>query len=220
VNTLGVLYIVEKGGETVQSIEDLKGKTIYAHGKGATPEYALAYLLEQKGMNLETDVTMSWKNEAAEVVAAMATEEQAVAMLPQPFVTVASAQLENLRVALDLTKEWDALNNGSQLITGGLVIRKAFAEEHPEAVAAFLKEYAASTAFTNEQPAEAAQLIAKYDIIKAAVAQKAIPFCNIVCITGEEMQRIALGYYQTLFDQNPAAVGGAMPDDGLFLKAE
>lgn len=220
VNTLGVLYIVEKGGETVQSIEDLKGKTLYATGKGSTPEYALAYLLAQHGMDINSDLTVEWKSEHTEVVAQMAAEETAVALLPQPFVTVAAGQVENMRVALDLTKEWDSLNNGSQLITGGLLIRKAFAQEHPEAVAAFLEEYAASTAYTNEHPAEAAQLIEKFDIIKAAVAEKAIPFCNIVCITGADMQGIVTGYYQTLFDQNPDAVGGAMPGDEFYLKAE
>jgi NitT/TauT family transport system substrate-binding protein len=220
VNTLGVLYIVEKGGETVQTLEDLKGKTLYATGKGSTPEYALAYLLAQKGMDINTDLTVDWKSEHTEVVAQMALEETAVALLPQPFVTVAAGQVENLRVALDLTKEWDSLDNGSQLITGGLIVRKAFAEEHPEALAAFLEEYAASTAYTNEQPAEAAQLIEKYDIIKAAVAEKAIPFCNIVCITGEEMQQIAEGYFRTLYDQNPAAVGGKMPDEAFYLKTK
>lgn len=220
VNTLGVLYIVEKGGETVQTLEDLKGKTLYATGKGSTPEYALAYLLSQHGLDINADLTVEWMSEHTEVVAKMATEESAVALLPQPFVTVAAGQVEGLRVALDLTKEWDSLDNGSQLITGGLVVRKAFAEEHPEALAAFLEEYAASTAYTNEHPAEAAQLIEKFDIIKAAVAEKAIPFCNIVCVTGDEMKGIVTGYYQTLFDQNPASVGGAMPGDEFYLKAE
>ena len=220
VNTLGVLYIVEKGGETVQTLEDLKGKTLLATGKGSTPEYALAYLLSQHGLDINADLTVEWMSEHTEVVAKMATEESAVALLPQPFVTVAAGQVEGLRVALDLTKEWDSLDNGSQLITGGLVVRKAFAEEHPEALAAFLEEYAASTAYTNEHPAEAAQLIEKFDIIKAAVAEKAIPFCNIVCVTGDEMKGIVTGYYQTLFDQNPASVGGAMPGDEFYLKAE
>lgn len=220
VNTLGVLYVVEKGGETVQSLEDLKGKTLYATGKGSTPEYALAYLLAQHGVDIGADLTVEWMSEHTEVVAKMAAAENAVALLPQPFVTVAAGQVENMRVALDLTKEWDSLDNGSQLITGGLVVRKAFAEENPEALAAFLEEYAASTAYTNERPAEAAQLIEKFDIIKAAVAEKAIPFCNIVCVTGDEMKGIVTGYYQTLFDQNPEAVGGAMPGDEFYLKAE
>ena len=220
VNTLGLLYVVEKGGESIQTIEDLAGKTIYTTGKGSTPEYVLNYLLAQHGMTMGTDVQVEWKSEPTEVVAQMATEEQAVAMLPQPFVTVASTQLEGLRVALDMTAEWDALNNGSQLVTAGLIIRKAFADEHPDAVAKFLEEYAASTAFANEHVEEAAQLIEKYDIVKAAVAQKALPFCNIVCVTGQEMVDMTTGYFQVLFDQEPASLGGAMPGADFFWTHE
>ena len=217
VNTLGVIYIVEKGGETVQSLADLKGRTIYATGKGTTPEYALTYLLSQQGLDISTDVNVEWKSEPTEVVAQMATEETAVAMLPQPFVTVAAGQLENLRIAIDLTKEWQDLDNGSQFVTAGLIVRKQFAEEQPEALAVFLKEYAASTKFVNEQPAEAAKLIEKLGIVKAAVAEKAIPYCNIVCITGEEMKQMVNGYLGVLFAQNPKAVGGEMPGDDFYL---
>ena len=217
VNTLGVIYIVEKGGETVQTIEDLRGKTVYATGKGSTPEYALTYLLSQHGLDVSTDVTVEWKSEPTEVVAQMATEEASVAMLPQPFVAVAAGQLENLKIALDLTKEWEALDNGSQFVTAGLIIRKEFAEANPDAVKTFLEEYAASTTYANEAPAEAAQLIEKYGIVKAAVAEKAIPYCNIVCIAGEDMKQMVSGYFEVLFAQNPKAVGGELPGDDFYL---
>ena len=203
VNTLGVLYILEKGGESVQSVADLKGKTIYATGKGNTPEYSLAYLLSKNGLDINTDVAMEWKSEAAEVVAQLATVDSAVALLPQPFVTVAQTKVEGLRVALDLTAEWAAVD--STLITGGLVVRTAF-----------LEEYAASTAYTNEHPAEAAQLVEQYIGVNAKVAEKAIPACNIVCVTGEEMKTAAQGYLQVLFDLNDKAVGGALPGDGFY----
>ena len=218
--TLGVIYICEKGGETVTDLESLKGRTIYATGKGSTPEYALQYLLSEHGLDINTDVTMEWKSEPTEVVAQLQNEENAVAMLPQPFVTVASGQLENFRVALDLTKEWNALDNGSEFLTAGLIVRKAFAEEHPEAVAKFLEEYAASTDYVNENVEEAAALVEKYDIVKAAIAAKAIPYCNIVCITGEEMKTMTEGYFQVLYDLNPQAVGGALPAEDFYLMAE
>ena len=216
VGTLGVLYIVEKGGETVTDIASLNGKTIYATGKGATPEYALTYLLSQHGLTLGEDVQVEWKSEPTEIVALMAEQDNAVAMLPQPFVTVAQGQVEGLRVALDLTAEWDALDNGSRLITSVLVARKAFADEHPEAVAAFLTEYAASTDFANTNPADAAALVEEYGIVKAAVAEKALPYCNLVCITGADMKIAADGYLKTLYDLKPEAVGGTMPDDGFY----
>ena len=214
VNTLGVLYILEKGGETVQSVADLKGKTIYATGKGTTPEYAMAYLLAKNGLDIATDVTMEWKSEPTEVVAQLAKEESAVAMMPQPFVTVAKGKVEGLRVALDMTKEWAAA--GDTLITAGLIVRTAFLNEHPEAVKTFLEEYAASTAYANEHPAEAAVLVEQFIGVKAAIAEKAIPACNIVCVTGEEMKQAAQGYLQVLFDLNPKAVGGALPADDFY----
>lgn len=215
-STLGVLYITEKGGETVTDVRSLAGKTLYATGKGATPEYALAYLLAQNGLTLGEDVTVEWKSEPSEIVALMAQEEHTIAMLPQPFVTVAQGKLEGLRVALDLSAQWDALGLDSRLITAGLLVRKAFADEHPEAVAKFLKEYAASTDYANSNPAETAALVEKLGIVNAAVAEKALPKCNLVCITGAEMKTAVSGYLQTLYDLKPEAVGGAMPDDGFY----
>ena len=216
INTLGVLYVVEKGGETVNSMEDLKGKTIYATGKGSTPEYALTYLLAQHGIDIASDVTMEWKSEPTEVVALMAQSENAVAMLPQPYVTVAGAQVEGLRVALNLTEEWDKLDNGSRLITAGIIVRKAFAQEHPDKVAEFLAQFAESAAYANENVAEAAALLEKYIGVKAPIAQKALPACNIVCIAGEDAAAILPGYLQTLYDLNPAAVGGALPGADFY----
>ena len=200
--TLGVLYMVEKGGETVTDIASLNGKTIYATGKGATPEYALTYLLSQHGLTLGEDVQVEWKSEPTEIVALMAEQDNAVAMLPQPFVTVAQSQVEGLRVALDMSAEWDALDNGSRLITSVLV--------------AFLEDYAASTDYANEHPAEAAVLVEKYGIVKAAVAEKALPQCNLVCFTGVDMKVAVGGYLQTLYDLKTEAVGGAMPGDGFY----
>ena len=215
-STLGVLYIVEKGSQTVTDVKSLAGKTIYATGKGATPEYALTYLLAQNGLTLGKDVTVEWKSEPTEIVALMAQEDHAIAMLPQPFVTVAQGQLEGLQVAMDLSAQWDKLGVDSRLVTAGLLVRKAFADEHPEAVAKFLEEYAASTDYANTHAAETAVLVEKLGIVKAAVAEKALPGCNLVCITGQKMKTAVSGYLQTLYDLKPEAVGGAMPTDGFY----
>lgn len=216
VNTLGVIYLVEKGGQTVTDWASLKGQTIYATGKGSTPEYALNYLLEENGLDPATDVTIEWKSEPTEIVAQMAAQDHVIALLPQPFVTVAQSKFEDLAISIDLTEEWDKLDNGSQLITAGLVVRTEFAKEHHQAVADFLEEYNASTAYVNENVAEAAQLVEQYDIVEAAVAEKAIPYCNIVCITGQEMMTSVQGYFQVLFDQNPQSVGGTLPGDDFY----
>lgn len=219
INTLGVLYIVENG-DSVQSVSDLAGKTIYASGKGSTPEYALNYILSENGIDPETDVTIEWKSEHSECVAALASDENGIAMLPQPFVTTAQTQNENLRVALDLTEEWDALQADAEapsaLLTGVVVVRTAFAEEHPEAVNAFLDSYKESVDYVNANVADAAALIEKYDIVTAAVAEKALPYCNITFIEGTEMQEKLSGYLNVLYEQNPTSVGGALPADDFY----
>lgn len=219
INTLGVIYICENGN-TVTNVSDLKGKTIYASGKGATPEYALNYILTQNGIDPEKDVDIQWKSEHAECAAALAADEGGgVAMLPQPFVTVAQSQNEEINVVLDLTEEWDKLENDSSMITGVVIVRTEFAEQYPQAIEKFLEGYSQSVEYVNANVAEAAQLVEKYGIIKAAVAEKAIPKCNIVFIQGAEMKEKLSGYLNVLSEQNPQAVGGALPTDDFYYGA-
>ena len=215
VNTLGVIYIVENG-EQIKSIQDLSGKTVVASGKGATPEYGLMYLLEEYGVK---DVNIEWKSEHAECVAALASGAATIAMLPQPFVTVAGNKIPGLRTALDLTEEWANLKNGSAMLTGVIVARKEVVEKNPAAVGAFLKEYAASVEWVNGNVKDAAALIGGLGIVDAAVAEKALPHCNIVCITGSEMKEKLSGYLEVLYEQNAAAVGGALPGEDFYYGA-
>lgn len=218
INTYGILYIVENG-DTVNSVADLKGKTIYASGKGATPEYALRYVLSQNGIDPDKDVTIEWKSEHAECVSAIASSEGAVALLPQPFVTTAQMKNGSIRTALDLTEEWEKLGVDSSMVTGVAVIRKDVADANPRAVKNFLEEYKSSVDWVNANAADAAALIENYDIVKAAVAEKAIPACHIVCTTGKDMKSELSGYLSVLAEQNPAAVGGKLPDDDFYFGA-
>lgn len=220
VNTLGVLYVVTKD-ETVQSVADLAGKTIYSTGKGTTPEYVLNYILSENGIDPQTDVTVEYKSEATEVLATMqAAEQGAIAVLPQPYVTAAQAQVEGLTVALDLTQEWNKVNADSDLITGVLVVRKEFAEQNPQQVQAFLQDYKNSITWVNENTEQAAQLVADYGIVaKAALAQKALPACNLTYLDGSDMKQKLSGYLQVLYEQSPEAVGGSMPGDDFYYGA-
>ena len=213
VNTLGVLYIAENG-ESINNIADLAGKTLYATGQGATPEYILNYLLAQNGV--AGQVTIEYMAEHAELATLLAAGEVSLAMLPEPNITMSLMKNEGLRVALDLTEEWAKISD-SQLVQGCLIARREVVENNPEAIAAFLREYAVSTAFANEHVEEAAQLIAQYDILaNAQAAQLALPKCNIVCITGEEMRASASAMLQMLYDADPQSVGGQIPDDALY----
>lgn len=216
INTLGVLYIAEKG-DTIKSVEDLRGRTIYASGKGATPEYALMYILEQNGLKVGKDVFIEWRSEHAECVAALLASENAVAMLPQPFLTTALMNNPDVRVALDLNTLWYE-KMGSELITGVVAARKDFVENNEAAVRAFLDSYEQSVEFVNSNNAEAAKLIGDYGIIAEKVALKALPGCNITFISGERMQQALSNYLEVLYEQNPASVGGKVPEEGFYFK--
>lgn len=221
-NTLGVLYVVENG-DSVQSIADLAGKTVYSTGMGATPEYALNYILEKNGLTPGEDVTVEYLGEHSELAALLAAGEASIAVLPQPFVTSVLNQNPDVRIALDLTEEWDKVTeDGSKLTMGALVVRKEFAEQHPEELARFLEEYRASTEYVTD-PANldaAAELIGEQDIVTAEVAKQALPYCNIVCLTGEEMKTAAEGFLNILYTADPSSVGGALPAEDFYYLGE
>ena len=215
INTLGVLYMVS-GDDSVQSFEDLKGKTVYLTGKGTTPDYVLQYLLKENGI-AEGEVTIEYKSEATEVAALLAEAPENVGLLPQPFVTAALVKNETLGIVMDMNEQWNQVAGDSMLVTGVTVVRKAFLEENKEAVASFLKEHKVSAEYANTNIGETASLAEKAGIIeKAAIAQKALPYCNITYIDGEEMKTALSGYLQVLFELDKSAVGGQLPDEEFY----
>ncbi|MCD8125291.1 MAG: ABC transporter substrate-binding protein [Lachnospiraceae bacterium] len=224
-NTYGVLYILENG-ESIESMADLAGKTIYATGQGANPEYVLEYLLEQNGLTWSTDgsdadVQIEFMDSDT-LTTGMASGEYEVCMLPVPAVTSVLMQNEDVRAALDLTEEWNNCTDEGQLTMGCIVVRTEFAEENPEAVAAFLEEYAASIETVQSDVEHAAELCETYGIVaKAAVAAQAIPDCNLCCVTGDEIRTTIEPYYNVLYTANADSIGGALPgDDFYFVAAE
>lgn len=213
VNTLGVLYILEEG-DSIQSIEDLAGKDLQATGQGSTPEYIIDYILEQNG--LSESVNIEYLTEHSELTALVSTGNSPLAMMPEPNVSVAMSKNENVRVALNLTEEWEKISD-SQLVQGCIVVRTDFLMENIDAIEIFLDEYAQSVDNVNNNHDEAGELIAKFGIVSdAAVAASAIENCNIVCITGQEMADISADMYEVLFAANPASIGGAIPSEDIY----
>lgn len=217
VNTLGVLSVVT-GDSSVAKFEDLAGKTVYVSGKGSSPEYVLDFLLGKAG--IADKVTIEWKSEHAEVAAILASDPAAVGILPQPFTTATLVQNGSLKAPVDLTDVWkEYATDGSEFVMGATIVRAAFADEHPEAVEDFLKRHAKSVKQVNADPKAAAPLVVKAGIVpKEPIAQKAIPQCNVVCITGKKMRRALEGYLQVLYDANKASVGGALPADDFYYQ--
>ena len=221
INTLGVLYMVS-AQEGIESFENLKGRTIYLTGKGTTPDYVLQYLLAQNGMSTE-DVTLEYKSEATEVAAVLAENPDAVGLLPQPFVTAACAQNESLKVVLDMNREWQKVQGEavSGIVTGVTVVRKAFLEEHEDAVETFLEEHEKSTQAINADPKKGAELAVEAQIVaKEPIAEKAIPECNITCIRGEEMKQALKGYLEVLYEQSQGEAGGSLPEDDFYYEGK
>ena len=214
-NTLGVLYVLENETEEVKTVSDLKGKTVYTTGEGATPQYILEYVLAKNGLTVGEDVQVIYRATADEVPTD-GMEKGAVIMLPEPKATVTCKQITTMRVALDMTAEWDKVSD-TKLTQGCVVATKAFIDGQSGALAAFLEEYAASVAFVNKADDGAAEAVVGAQIIlKAPIAKAAIPKSNLVCITGAEMKTVLAGTLKVLFEQNAASVGGKLPDDGFY----
>lgn len=218
INTLGVLYMVS-GDSSVTGVEDLAGKIIYLTGKGTTPDYVLHYILSGNGMDADSDCTLEYKSEATEVAALLAENPDAIGLLPQPFVTAACAQNDALSVILDMNAEWEKLQgeDGSRLVTGVTVVRNEFLQEHENAVVTFMEEHQASAQSMNSDVENGAKLAAASEIIaKEPIALKAIPKCNITYIDGADMKQALSGYLEVLYEQNPEAIGGALPGDDFY----
>lgn len=220
VNTLGVLSLLSNGQEAA-TVSDLKGKTIYAPGQGANPEYILRYVLTGNGLDPDKDVTLQFVGEGSELLTVWQSDPEAVILAPQPVATSILMQNENAKTLFDMTEEWDKIAGGdSTLMMGCVIVRNEFLQANPGAVELFLQEYAASIEKAQSDVEGTAALCEQYGLIpKAALAQKAIPSCGLTFVTGAEMKTGLSGYLQVMFDANPKSVGGALPGDGFYYGA-
>lgn len=213
-DTLGVLYLLENG-DTIHSIADLAGKTIYASGEGATPQFVLDYLLEQNG--LTDQVKVEYVGEHTALAAMVASGEAEIALLPEPFVSSVTVKNPNVRVALDLNEAWQEAS-GTKLVMGVYIASRTFYNEHPDQIKAFLTDYAKSVEQVNTS-SDAASVVAAAGIVGSEeIAAQAIPRSNIVSVTGDEMKSAAQAVLNVLYAANPASVGGKLPGDDLYAE--
>ncbi len=216
INTLGVLSLLTDDG-TIKNVKDLRGKTVYASGQGSIPEYALNYIFKQNGLEVGKDVKVEYMSEHTELATNMIAGKVTTAVLPEPFVTQVLGKSKTLKIALNITDEWNKVAGDKSVLTmGALIVRKDFVEKNKAAFDAFLDEYKASAAYTNSSVDQAAALSEKYGIMPEAVAKKAIPNCNIVYIDGSEMKSKIPDFLKILFEANPKSVGGKLPGDDFY----
>ncbi len=216
VNTLGVLYLMTGEGVAIESMEELRGKTVYCPAQN--PSFILTYLCRANGLEPGVDVTIDTSYaQPADLRTALVAGKVDIAVLPEPMVTIAKKANEKLSVALDLTAEWDNCSAKGSLAQGCVVVRTAFAEANPDAVKAFLTEYEASITYVKENPTEAGQMIAAQGVFaQAPVAAAAIPNCNITFLAGQDMADKLTAFYTILHGVAPASVGGSIPADSLY----
>lgn len=219
INTLGVLCVVAKG-EEISSIADLKGKTITTIGQGANPEYITNYVLQKNGLTPGTDVTVNFVSQPSELVTTVATNEKAIVIAPQPVATTITVKDQAAKIVLDINDEWDKVSD-TDLVMGCIIARNDYIEQNPEAIKVFLNEYKESVKAVNGDPDSAAALCEEYNIVTpAAIAKKALPYCNIVYQDGKELKTNLSAYLKFLFDASPASIGGALPDDAFYYEAK
>lgn len=219
VNTKGVLFVLNNKGAEINSVADLKGRTIYTTGKSSNPEYIINYILTENNINPDSDVKIEYKAEGSELAGVWAQDPEAVIIAPQPVASTITGKYEGSVQALDLTEEWEKTGTESELMMGCVVARTEFIEQHPEAVKAFLKDYEKSIEAAEDDLDGTAQLCEKYAIVpSAAVAKSAIPHCNLCFVTGSEMKEKLSGYLNVLYTADPTSVGGALPDDNFWYE--
>jgi len=212
VNTLGVLYIVT-GDPAVTSLADLTGRTVLNSGQGTTPQFVLDKVLTSANI---TGVSVDYRSQPTEEASVLAATPTTIAVLPEPYVTIAMAANSNVHVVADLNEAWQQAT-GSPLVTGCVALRTGFADANPNAVATFMDEYSASVSFVNNSPAEAAPLIVAQGLAPdAATAEQAIPRSHIVFMTGADASTAVNAYLNVLYAADPAAVGGTIPDDSFY----
>ena len=222
-NTLGVLYLLQGEGQNITSLNDLKGKTVYLPGAGSNPEYITAALLESAGLKVGTDVTLDTTtyNSPDALQAAVVAGNAPLAVLPEPKVTVTTSNNQNVSVALDLTAEWERINGVNTLVQGCLVVNTAFAKEHPVEIAQFLEDYKGSVEYVKQGSEDAINMIVDAGILpKAAIAQKALPKCNICCIAGNDMKAVMNTFCEKIFAYDKTSIGGKLPNDDFYYVAK
>lgn len=215
INTLGVLHVLSKD-DSIKSVADLKGKTVYSSGQGATPEYIVNYILRKNGLEPGKDVTIEYKTAHNELATLAVEGSVDICILPEPFASKVLSKNESYKRVLDLTEEWGKVSS-AKLAQGCLVARADYIEQNPEIIKEFMSFYEASVNFVNNENNAGAVFLAKNGYFDTPqLAADTIPNCNIVFITGEEMKKTATENFTVLFEANPASVGGEIPADALY----
>lgn len=220
ISTLNVLYLAGNDVK-LNSLEDLKGKTVYSTGKGATPDAVLNKLLTSAGLTAGDDVTIEFKSEPAEVAAMLTAKEGNIGFLPEPFLTTVTSKNDKIKALFSGAELWKKyVGPDEEIVTGVLVARKDFLAKNEAWFKQFLADYKKDIEWTVANPAEAGKLIGEQGIVPAKVAAKALPKIGLTYIDGSEMKAKLEAYLGVLGGFNPKLIGGKLPSDDFYYGAK
>lgn len=217
---LGVLFVVS-GDASLRGWDDLRGRTVRSVGKGAGPDFLFRYLLSKNSLDPERDLTIDFSIKTAPQLARFVIAGKAeAAILPEPFVAMVGIKTKGkVRPALDFQAAWRRVQGTADAYPlTVMVVAPSLVRDRPDAARRFFDAYRRSIERVNDHPAEAARLIGKFEILPAALAEPAIPNCNLRYISADKARPMMEAYLKALLDFDPASIGGALPDDGFYLK--
>jgi len=213
--TWGNMYIISTD-DSIQSIEDLAGKTISVSQQGATPDVILRYALKEAGLTKK--VTIDYTLTAhADLAASVISGQTTLALMPEPFVSNIIAKNDAVKVVVDMQQVWADITGGEPYIPmSAIVVKGSFADENPEAMIEFIAAQTASAEYTANVN-ELAELAEKHGVTLPAVAIiNGTPRCNIFFKTTADSRTEIDNYFNIILGFSPDDIGGVMPSEAFF----
>jgi len=218
INTLGVLYVLS-ADKSINSLEDLKGQTIYCGTPGATPDFILKNLMNKNNLKPDEDILIDYSLNNSELAQAVIGGDIEYAILPEPFATMVSMKNKDIKRCINIQEEWNNVEESAEIVMGALVVKKEFRENNTEFLNKFLKEYETSVSWVNDNLVEGGKLLEKHEILPSSkIAELSIPNCNIVYIDAQSKKDEILNFLKILYDFDKKSIGGKLPDENFFME--
>ena len=218
----GNLALITKN-KNIKSLKDLKGKTVFVAGLGATPEYITKYILEKEGivLNDEKGIFLDFSLPTNQIVPELLAGKIDYAIVPEPFITIASEKSKNKINIIDLQKDYFLKYFQQNYPLTVMVVRSDFAEENPDLLKIFLEQYKSALSWTLDNPSDAGQLCEKYNFgLKKNVVEKSIPKSNYVFIPAVKGKLIIESLLQLFIEEDNSFLNGKLPEDDFYYKNE
>lgn len=218
-NTLvwGILYIVGPEDETA-GWESLRGQTVHVPLKGDMPDLVFRYLLSKNQIDPEKDIKIEYVSGTQELVGLMAAGKAKYAVIPEHLATMAVQKVEGTAKIMSLQEEWaKATGKPARIPQAGILVSGELVKNQPELVESLQKQFQESVSYLNEQPGEAAEMIAKYqEGLTPAFIESLIPSLNLEFVSAKDAKEELEFFFTELSSLSPDIIGGKLPDDAFY----